>query len=171
MVLRIVFSIGRHCSCAGGISPACARTCIVIGVNFPLQIDCIFVRAGPGALGLHSLGVRHETRDQLRATACGRDASAESTAPTGTSVGLGLFGADPKAVASNSIVNAQVVSMTGATPRASPCFRASAAAAGTRPQGRSPRAGLLSASGNHYRNASTPMLHGRPRNTGRERDP
>ena len=30
-----------HCSCAGGFSLAVARTCIVVGANFPLQIDCI----------------------------------------------------------------------------------------------------------------------------------
>ena len=74
IVLRIVF----HCSCAGGVSPALAMACIVIGANFPLQIDCIFVPAGLG------------WTNQLRATACGRDASAESTAPTGTSVGIGF---------------------------------------------------------------------------------
>jgi hypothetical protein len=42
IVLRIVFSIDSHCSCACGLSLALARACIVIGVNFPLQIDCIF---------------------------------------------------------------------------------------------------------------------------------
>jgi hypothetical protein len=40
-------------------------------------------------------------------------AAAESTAPTGTSagksVGLGLFGADPKMVASNSILQVLIV--------------------------------------------------------------
>jgi hypothetical protein len=41
IVLRIVFSIARHCSCAGGFSLAVARPCIVIGAHFPLQIDCI----------------------------------------------------------------------------------------------------------------------------------
>ena len=41
IVLRIVFSIVIHCSCAGGFSLAVARTCIVVGANFPLQIDCI----------------------------------------------------------------------------------------------------------------------------------
>src|SRR3984957_2245338 len=41
--------------------------------------------------GLHPYG---ETRN--------RSAAAESTAPTGTSVGLALFGAHPKTVASNS---------------------------------------------------------------------
>src|SRR6202011_3091817 len=43
IVLRIVFSIVRHCFCAGGFSVAVARPCIVIGAHFPLQIDCILV--------------------------------------------------------------------------------------------------------------------------------
>jgi hypothetical protein len=43
IVLRIVFSIASHCSCAGGFSLVVARACIVIGVDFPLQIDCILL--------------------------------------------------------------------------------------------------------------------------------
>ena len=46
IVLRIVFSIVLHCSCAGGFSLAVARPCIVIGAHFPLQIDCICKRGG-----------------------------------------------------------------------------------------------------------------------------
>src|ERR1700722_375495 len=41
IVLRIVFSIAPHCSCASGFSLVSSRPCIVIGVNFPLQIHCI----------------------------------------------------------------------------------------------------------------------------------
>jgi hypothetical protein len=36
IVLRIVFSIVPHCSCASGFSLASSRPCIVFGVNFPL---------------------------------------------------------------------------------------------------------------------------------------
>jgi hypothetical protein len=36
IVFSIVFSIARHCSCAGGFSFARARPYIVIGVAFPL---------------------------------------------------------------------------------------------------------------------------------------
>src|SRR5262249_17376970 len=36
IVLPIVFSVARHCSCAGGFSPAVARSCIVIPVAFPI---------------------------------------------------------------------------------------------------------------------------------------
>jgi len=43
IVLRIVFSIACHCSCAGGFSLVPARPYIVIGVDFPLQIDCILL--------------------------------------------------------------------------------------------------------------------------------
>jgi hypothetical protein len=41
IVLRIVFFIDTHCSCASGFSLARTMTCIVIGAHFPLQIDCI----------------------------------------------------------------------------------------------------------------------------------
>src|ERR1700722_7070386 len=33
-----------HCSCAGEFLVALSRPCIVIGGNFPLQIDCISAR-------------------------------------------------------------------------------------------------------------------------------
>src|SRR5580704_11585298 len=36
LLCAFVFSIVSHCSCAGGISLAGARPCIVIAVNFPL---------------------------------------------------------------------------------------------------------------------------------------
>src|SRR5215813_1435554 len=36
IALRIAFFIVRHCSCASGISAACAKPCIVIGAHFPL---------------------------------------------------------------------------------------------------------------------------------------
>ena len=42
IVLRIVIFVVFHCSCTSGFSLACARPCIVIGVDWPLQIDCIF---------------------------------------------------------------------------------------------------------------------------------
>jgi hypothetical protein len=48
IALRIAFSIDRHCSCAGAFSLARATFCIVIGVPFPLQIDCILL-GSPGA--------------------------------------------------------------------------------------------------------------------------
>src|ERR1700721_798493 len=44
---RIVFFIARHCSCAGGFSLVSSRSCIVIGGNFALQIDCIFPHRPP----------------------------------------------------------------------------------------------------------------------------
>jgi hypothetical protein len=47
IVLRIVFSIVLHCSCAGGFSLAIAMPCIVIGAHFSLQIDCIFLQPSP----------------------------------------------------------------------------------------------------------------------------
>jgi hypothetical protein len=39
------FSIDTHCSCAGGVSLAFAEPYIADGVDFPLQIDCIFSAA------------------------------------------------------------------------------------------------------------------------------
>jgi hypothetical protein len=36
IALRIVFSIVRHCSRAGGFSVGLARACIVIGAHIPL---------------------------------------------------------------------------------------------------------------------------------------
>jgi len=47
------------------------------------------------------------------ATTRGRGASAESTAPTGTSVAVGLFCAKPKTVASNSVLQGLIVLMGG----------------------------------------------------------
>jgi hypothetical protein len=44
IVLRIVFFIVIHCSCAGRFSLAVARPCIVNPVVFPLQIACIFLQ-------------------------------------------------------------------------------------------------------------------------------
>jgi len=42
IVLRIVFAIDTHCSCADGFSLALARGCIADGVDLALQIACIF---------------------------------------------------------------------------------------------------------------------------------
>jgi hypothetical protein len=55
IVLRIVVSLLPYCCCARGVSIAFARPYIADGVDYPLQIDCIFirrVRTGRGAIVL-----------------------------------------------------------------------------------------------------------------------
>ena len=97
------FSIDTHCSWSGDVSLGCAITCIANGAHFPLQIACIFVRQTfrrnclPGAWSpsrYHRGQKRSADRDI--GDICEK---------------LGLFCADRKTVASNSILQALIVLM------------------------------------------------------------
>src|SRR5882672_4626031 len=65
IVLRIVFSIVRHCSCAGGFSLAVARPCIVIPVAFPIA-DRLYLVCSPLPSELECTGkARLENKRQV----------------------------------------------------------------------------------------------------------
>src|SRR3984957_2849830 len=96
------FSIDTHCFRARNVSLVLARTCIVIGVNFPLQIDCIFL--GPFGRADWPIGALRLIGAASRLKAPCRQRHR---------VELGLFGANPKAVESNPILKLEIVLMGG----------------------------------------------------------